>query len=89
MTDFPTATKDGAIWVTGKELNQIAEAGTQRTVTVAAEWRGCLVLTERPDGLELRVDLNVLLQKYGTTFYVVQDGQPAKCQMLAGEVTLL
>jgi hypothetical protein len=87
MTDYPTTTESGYIWLKADTLNQIAEAGNQRTRTVASEWRGVLVLTERKDSLEIRIDLNVLLQKYGQQVFFVRDGVAVSAPMLLGEVT--
>jgi hypothetical protein len=87
VTDYPTTTEKGAVWLKADTLNKIAEAGNQRTLTVAAEWQGVLVLTERKDSLEIRIDLNVLLQKYGQQVFFVRDGVAVSAPMLLGEVT--
>ncbi len=87
MTAYPTTTETGAVWLTGDTLNQIAEAGNQRTLTVAGDWRGIIVLTQRKEALEIKIDLNVLLQKYGQQVYFVRNGVAVSAPMLLGEVT--
>ena len=83
MIDPPKATSDEAAWFTGKLQNEIADAITARTLTVATRWSRIIKLTEKKDaGQEIELDVEQLLKEWGEDVYFVRDGVACKAKFL-------
>lgn len=87
MTTPPTIAETGPVWVTGDTLNTLGTAITERTLKIAQRWQRVLRLTEKPEGLELEVDVDQLLKEYGKEIFYVKDGVAVKGRFLTGEAT--
>ncbi len=71
--------------MTGKDLNQIAQAGNERTLKIAPAWERILRIVERDGMSELELDVDQLLALKGKQVGLCLNGEPHTVYVLHSE----
>ncbi len=87
ITEPPTSKNEGAIWMTGANLNKIAKSIKERTVSVAPRWERILIMRETEKGIQLELNVPELTKTEGKEVYFVRDGRAVPAKFLIAEIT--